>query len=54
MKASPVNLSERAHILDVLRGFALLGYLFPWPTLHGYVYIGIDQKGRPNGASWRL
>ncbi len=27
MKASPVNLTERADILDVLRGFALVGVL---------------------------
>lgn len=51
MKASPVNLSERAHILDVLRGFALLGVLLD--NLIGFTGWGFQtQPFRESLNTW--
>ena len=54
---NPVSSTERYHILDVLRGFALIGILFmniEWfgRALNGIGTFNIESNGLDHAASW--
>src|SRR5262245_9340291 len=45
LPAAPIAESERAEVLDALRGFALLGILVSHvPTFSGYEYLAASQR----------
>ena len=49
LKASPVNLSERSAILDVLRGFALLGVMMD--NMFGFTGYGFFTQAQREALS---